>query len=54
MNDYFNDMATAMDDTEKSKILKSISTELILNELKERLTELENRELSIKALFNGK
>ena len=47
----FKDIARAMEDNEKNIVLKTISNEALLDELKRRLNLLEGRDHAIKALF---
>jgi hypothetical protein len=51
MNEYFKNVARAMSDEEKTEVLKNVATEQLISELRDRLTKLENREASVKALF---
>ncbi len=47
----FKNVARAFESEEKQIVLKIISTEVLLDELKRRMTLLEDRDKAIKSLF---
>jgi len=47
----FKDVARAMEDTEKYIVLKTIPTDVLINEISKRMQLLESRDKAIKELF---
>lgn len=47
----FKDVARAMENSEKYIVLKTIPTNVLLEEVKRRINKLEERDVAVKALF---